>query len=297
MLVDDLVDDRVELRFLRLVDDIGVVFAHHRPVRRHDDHVETVDVAEFALFGLRGTGHAGQVIVEAEEILEGDRRERLILAAHFDAFLRFDRLVDAVGVAPAVHQAPGELVDDDHFAVLDDVLLVAMEEIPRLERGVELMRELDVALVVEVRDAEHLLDLGDAGFGDRNRVRLLVDRVVLALLQARNDLREVVVELGRLLRRAADDQRRARFVDEDRVDFVDEREVQLALHQIFDLPRHVVAQVIEADFVVRDVGDVAGVLRAAFGRIEPVLNDADGQTRGTDRAAPSTPRRAARDSR
>ena len=53
---------------------------------------------------------------------------------------------------------------------------------------------------------------------------------------------------------------------EDRVDFVDEREVELALHQIFDLPRHVVAQVIEADLVVRHVGDVAVVGRAALRR-------------------------------
>ena len=160
-----------------------------------------VDVAELALFGLRRSGHTGQMLVEAEEVLERDRRERLVLAANLDAFFRFDGLVDAVGVAPAVHQAAGELVDDDHFAVLDDVLLIAVEQVPGFERRVELMRQLDVALIVQVRDAEHLLDLGDARLGDRNRVRLLVDRVVLALLQARDDLRKVVVEFGRLLRR------------------------------------------------------------------------------------------------
>ncbi len=159
-----------------------------------------------------------------------------------------------------VHQAAGELVDDDDFTVFDDVLLIAMEEIPRLQRRVELVREFDVALIVQIRDAEHLLDFGDAGFRNRNRVRLLIDRVILVFLQARDDLREIVVELRRLLRRTADDERRARFVDENRVDFVDERKVELALHEIFDLPRHVVAQVVEADFVVRYVRDVALVL-------------------------------------
>ena len=221
------------------------------------------------------------MLVEAEKILERDRRERLILAANLDAFLRLDRLMDAVGVAPAVHQPSGELVDDDDFAVLDDVLLIAMEEIPRLERGVELVRQLDVALLVEIRDAEHLLDVRDARFGDRNRVRFLVDGEILVLLQARNDLRELLVEFGRLLRRTADDQRRARFVDENRVDFVDEREVELALHQVFDLPGHVVAQIVEADFVVRDVGDVAVVGCAALRGIEPVLDDADAAARDT----------------
>ena len=297
VLGDDLVDDGIELGLLRLVHDIGVVFASHRAVGRNDDDVETIDVAELALFGLCRTGHAGEMIVQTEEILEGDRRERLILAANLDAFFRFDRLVDTVGVTASVHQTAGELVDDDHFAVFDDVLLIAMEQIPRLERCVELMRELDVALIVEVRNAEHLLDLRDAGFRDRNGVRLLIDGVVFVFLQARDNLREIIVELGRLLRRSADNERRARFVDENRVDFVDEREVELALHEVFHLPRHVVAQIVEADFVVRDVRDVAGVLRAAFRRRKTVLNDADGQARGTHRADPSTRRRAERDSR
>jgi len=41
--------------------------------------------------------------------------------------------------------------------------------------------------------------------------------------------------------------------------------------------RHVVAEVIEADFVVRDVGDVAVVGCAARRGVEIVLDDADGQ--------------------
>ena len=280
-----------------LVDDIGVVFADHRHVRRHDDHIEPVDVAELTLFGLGRTRHAGEVIVETEEILKRDRRERLILAANLDAFLRLDRLMDAVGVPAPVHEAAGELVNDDHFAILDDILLIAMEEIPRLERRVELVRELDVALLVKVCDAEHLLDFGDAGFRDRYRVGLLVDGVVLVLLQAREDLRELIVQLARFLRRAADDERRARLVDEDRVDFVDQREVELALHEVFHLPRHVVAQIVEADFVVRDVGYVAVVRGAPLRRIETVLNDADGSSRGTRRSAPSIRRRDGRDNR
>jgi hypothetical protein len=36
--------------------------------------------------------------------------------------------VQAVGPAPARHQAAGEFVDDDDFAVLHDVVLVAVEQ-------------------------------------------------------------------------------------------------------------------------------------------------------------------------
>ncbi len=256
-------------------------------VRRQHDDREPVDLAELALLGLRRTGHPGELVVEPEVVLEGDRRERLVLAANVQPFLRLDRLVDAVGVAPAVHQAAGELVDDDHLAVLDDVLLVLVEQVPRLQRRVELVRQLEVALVVQVRDAEHLLDLRDALLGDRDGVRLLVDGEVFVLDQAREDLGELRVQLGGVVALTADDQRRARLVDQDRVDFVDDREIEVALHHLVERPGHVVAQVVETDLVVRHVGDVAVVRGLARGMIEVVLDHADGEPeRGVDRRHP-----------
>ena len=253
------------------------VGAPHRTVGRDDDDVEAVDLAELALLGLRRTGHPGELLVEPEIVLERDRGERLVLAADRQAFLRFDRLVNAVGIAAAVHEAPGELVDDDDFAVLDDVLLVLVEQMPRLERRVELVRQLEVALIVEVGDAEDLLDLGHTLFRDRNGVRLFIDREVLVLDQPRQNLCKLPVEFGRIVTLSADDERRARFVDQDRVDFVDDRVHERALHHVFDPPCHVVTQVVEADLVVRHIGDVGFVGRAAGGRVHVVLDHADRQ--------------------
>ena len=79
-------------------------------------------------------------------------------------------------------------------------------------------------------------------------------------------------------RRPADDERRARFIDEDGVDFVHDGEVMAALHLFFQAAGHaVVAQIIEAKLGVRAVGDVAGILGAAFGGRLIVQNAADGQ--------------------
>ena len=63
---------------------------------------------------------------------------------------------------------------------------------------------------------------------------------------------------------AGDDQRGAGFVDEDRVDFADDHEVVAPLDAVARLPGQVVAQVVEAEFVVRPVGDVGLVFFAAF---------------------------------
>ncbi len=122
----------------------------------------------------------------------------------------------------------------------------------------------------------------------RHRVRFLVDQEVagrvlgavllldlLAALQLGNDLVELVVLVDRLLGRARDDQRRARLVDQDRVDLVDDGEVVAVLDHRRQVELHVVAQVVEAELVVGPVGDVGVVGLAPLGIGQAVLDDAD----------------------
>ena len=54
----DLVDDRVELLALGLVDEVLVVGADDRLVRRDRDDVELVDLVELCGLGVGGAGHA-----------------------------------------------------------------------------------------------------------------------------------------------------------------------------------------------------------------------------------------------
>src|SRR3712207_5249333 len=92
-------------------------------VRRDLDDVEVVDLDELLLLRLRSTGHPGELLVEAEVVLERDRGERLVLLLDPQPLLRLDRLVEALGPAAALHDPARELVDDLHLAVLDDVVL------------------------------------------------------------------------------------------------------------------------------------------------------------------------------
>ena len=108
-----------------------------------------VDVHEFVGLGQRRAGHAGELLVEAEIILEGDRGERLVLGLDLDVLLGLERLVQALRIAAAFHHAAGELVDDDHLVVLDDVVLVAQEQLVRAQRLLDVMDECDVLDVVE----------------------------------------------------------------------------------------------------------------------------------------------------
>ncbi len=77
-----------------------------------------------------------------------------------------------------------------------------------------------------------------------------------------------------LRHRAGDDERRPRLVDEHRVHFVDDAEVVVALDELLGVEdERVVAQVVEAELVVRAVGDVGGVGGAARGAVRLVAVD------------------------
>ena len=126
--LDDVVDHGRVLLGARREDEVVLVDAHHGHVGRDLHDVERVDGAELVFFGLGRAGHAGELVVEAEVVLQGDRGERLVLFADRHVLFGLDRLMEALGVAPSVEDAAGELVDDQHLAVFDDVLVVVVVE-------------------------------------------------------------------------------------------------------------------------------------------------------------------------
>ena len=125
----DVVGDRLELGFLRLVDEVALVHAYERHVGGDGDHLQLVRGGQLGGVALRRAGHAGQLLVHAEVVLERDGGERLVLFLDPDALFGLDRLVQALRPAPALEDAAGELVDDLHLAADDHVVLVALEQL------------------------------------------------------------------------------------------------------------------------------------------------------------------------
>ncbi len=119
-----------------------------------------------------------------------------------------------------------------------------------------------------------LVDDEVAGPGLRLRLEVLDH---LALFELRDDGVGDGVLVGGLVGGAGDDERRARFVDEDGVDLVDDAVAVTALHHVLEVELHVVAQVVEAELVVGAVGDVGAVGLAALLVGEVVHDDADGE--------------------
>ena len=266
--LDDVVDARLEFGVLGLVDQVALVDPGNRLVGRDRHHVKAVGGHELRGFGLGSAGHTGESVVEAVVVLKGDGGERLVLLLDRHPFLRLDRLVKAVGPTATLHRAAGELVDDLHSAVaVDEIVPVPLVQLLGPDRRLELVDQVVRHLVVEVVDAECSLHRPHALFERCDGALLLVDLVVDVATQAPGDRRELDVQLGRVGDLAGDDQRGAGFVDEDRVDLVDDAVVVAALHLLLARHGHVVAEVIEAELVVGAVGDVGGVLDPLVGRV------------------------------
>ncbi len=174
--------DRVPLFLLGAEDEIGILNSAEGTIRRDDDDIEFVDLCELFGLGVRRAGHAGQLAVLAEVVLEGDGGERLIFPFDLDFFLGLDRLVQAVAPAPPRHQAAGELVHDDDFAVLHHVVDVALEQGVRAQRLVRVVEQRHVRRIVQSArlhtKRQHQLGYLHASLGQRHRLVLFVDDVV-----------------------------------------------------------------------------------------------------------------------
>ena len=260
-----------------------IVEADHWHVGRDFKHLEIVDVDELVRLRQGRARHAGKLLVHAEVILEGNGSERLVLRLNRLVLLRFQSLMQPFRIASARHHATGEFVNDDDLAVTHDVVLVAMKQLVRAQRLIHMVDSRDIFHVVEmvafeqIGTAQHLLHLLHPHFAQRDGALLLVNLVV-GLVQL-GDIRIYgVVEIGPIIERSRDDQGRARLVDQDEVDLVDDGEDVPALDHVLQPVFHVVAQVVEAQLIVGTVSDVRVVGLLALLIIKAVNDHAHLQT-------------------
>ncbi len=106
---------------------------------------------------------------------------------------------------------------------------------------------------------------------------LFLDLEVHALLQLAGDAIGLGILRSIVVGEAGDDQRRSRFVDQNVVDFVDDREVERPLNLDFLRRLHVVAKVVEAELVIRSVRDVGVVGDFPLVGVHVRLDGPDGQ--------------------
>jgi len=274
-----LFDESGELGVMVAIDVVIVVDTLNRPVGRNHDDLHVVDLLEFLFLGFGRTSHAREFLVETEEVLVGDGRHDDGLLLDLHAFFGLDGLLQAVVIFAALHDAAGELVDElDLVLGVHHVLDVAGHDVVGLKRLVDAMDEILVLGIVKVADAEHLFRFVVAVVGERGGFGLNVDgEVLLPTEHLHETIGDLVLAGGGFLA-AGNDKRGAGFVDEDGVGFVDDAELQATEDATFHGGGHVVAEIVEAEFGVGGVSDIAKIRLALFGGGLGGEVDADGQT-------------------
>ncbi len=145
--------------------------------------VKLIYVAELRRFGIGGTSHTGELLIHAEEVLEGDAGERLGFPLDFHAFLRFYGLMQTIAPAPAGHQAAGELIDNDDLAFLDDVIPIPQIEDMGAQRLLHMMVHFDIGGIVKIAGIEQLFDFQDAFFGKGDGSMFLIDSKIAGCIR------------------------------------------------------------------------------------------------------------------
>ena len=98
------------------------IFTDNRAVGRDFNTGQIINVAKFGFFRHCRTGHTGQLGIKTKIVLESNGGECLIFRLDFDAFFRFQCLMQSVAVTTSFHDTAGKFVDNQHFAVAYQII-------------------------------------------------------------------------------------------------------------------------------------------------------------------------------
>ena len=280
----DPLNDCLILFLLCHIDSIVQVFSNNRLICRNDNDIHSVDVSELLFLCERCTGHTGLLCVFVEEVLECDGCECLRLSLDLDVLLRLYCLVKAVRIPSSRKYTSCELIDNQDFVILHDIITITEHQIMCTECKNDIVLNLNIFRVRQVVNMEELLTLLNSLLSQSDDLVLLIHNEITCLsdLLAHNSghLRDFaaclpllklasqhitdLVQLCRLSTLTGNNQRRSCFINKDRVDLVDDGIIQLSLNQSVLINNHVVTKIVKSILVIRYICDVLRILCASL---------------------------------
>ncbi len=266
----DGLDDRLELFARGAVNRVMVVNPGDWPVCRYFDHAQLVNLHKLIGFGLGRAGHTRQFIIQTEIVLERHRGEGDVFRLDLRTFFGLNRLMQPVRQAAARHHPASKFVDQHNFVVAHDVILITLEQNMRAQGLGDVMDQRRAFGVVKrclgVKDTLGMQTLFDeiiAFITIGHGAGFFVQRVVIRG-HIRHQLVDLGIKLASVFGGAGNDQRRARFVNQDRVDLIDDGKIMITLEHVLQFRAHVIAQVIKPKFVIGGVGHIGTIGRLLF---------------------------------
>ena len=102
------------------------VFTCYRFVGRNNNDIQVVNLTEFNCFGCSGTGHARQLVVHAEKVLESNGCKRAVSLCNADMLFCFDSLMQTVTVAATFKNTSGKFINNLNCTVFYDIVYIVV---------------------------------------------------------------------------------------------------------------------------------------------------------------------------
>ena len=133
------------------------------------------------------------------------------------------------GIPSADHKTAGEFVDYDYLVILNDIVVVALEDVVRFQCLLDMVVQLCVTVVGKVFYIEKPFGFSRAAFRYLHRFILDIDGEIFVAFKVSYEPVHVYIKLRRLFARAGNYKRRSRLVDKNGVHFVDDGKIEPAL--------------------------------------------------------------------
>ena len=136
-----LLDNGLELLFFRHEDEVVHVESFHRDVGWNHHTLKPINLTEFKRLGIRGSGHATQLFVNAEVVLKRGGRHSLAFSLNIDVLFRLNGLMQALRQTSTGHSAARVLIDQNDLTILHNVFDVSMKQVVRAQRCSNVMQQ------------------------------------------------------------------------------------------------------------------------------------------------------------
>ena len=257
-----------ELGSFSTIDEVIFIDTGNLFVRRNLNYVEGINLLELFGFSEGSTSHTGELVIETEEVLEGNCGERGRFLANLDTLFSLDGLMKTFVVTTTVHETASVFVDNYNFTRVGyDIVFVAFEESLSAESLLHMIDKASISGRVKRLDTKDFLNFVDTFIGQSDSATLFVDYIVIIGKLSCN-FGELIITFWIVAGWSGNNEWRTGFINQDGVDLIDDCEVELALTQILWVFDHVVAKVVETELVVGHITKISLFASSRFQMFE-----------------------------
>ena len=290
----DLFHDGAILSGGGLIHNVGMIHSRQGTVGGDLHYVKIIDLAKLRLFGQGGTGHTGKLAVQTEIILEGNGCQCFGFLLNIHPFFGFDGLMETLGIASTGHHTTRKGIHDDNLTVLDHVVLVAVHRTTGSDGLIDMVIQNGIFGIGKVFHGKEAFSLGNTVFGkgstfgffihDVIRIQILIENLVIGFLDlmklhGADQIIGTGIKLGGGLPFTGNDQRGTCFINQDTIHLVHDGKGLAALHHIFLIKDHIVAQVVKAQLVIGGIGNIGKIGAGLFFFRHIPQNQPNGKTK------------------